>query len=928
MNALPGCRLSRTFIAVSSAMAVWTGTASGQEPESSEPTLEEVVVTGSRISRSGYDTPTPVSVLRAEEIAADAPGSVAEFVMQLPSVQGSTTASTSSGSLSAGGAGVSALNLRDLGTGRTLVLFDGQRSVPSRSTGQVDTNTFPQPLVESVEIVTGGASSVYGSDAIAGVVNFKLDRDYTGIKSSFEYGETSRGDNAIEKIQFTAGTPFAGDGHFLFSAEVYDTEGVHYTTREWAENARFAIVSPYRNQPGHPHFIVSDRVGISSYSPGGLITGGPLMGTYFGDGGAVGQLNYGDVSSQWMIGGDYQYTTSAMLGTNSLAADDERESIFTRASWNLESGIEIFAQLSYAQYEGYSFYVRPRDTRAIIQRDNAFLDPTVAAAMDANGLTEFTMGTNNADMPASGSNNKRDTTRIVLGANGDFGGNRTWTWDAYFQSGMTDTDEHQNPTYNFARLAEATDAVFHPTTNEIVCRSTLTDPTSACVPLNRMGVGVATQAGLDYVLGRPRRQQEFEQNVIAANISTNDFEGWAGPISLAIGAEARTEEISGFVEEEMMSGWKYGNYKVTEGDYDVQEVYAESIIPLSQRVEFNGAVRRTEYSTSGSVSTWKAGFVFSPMDALTIRLTQSRDIRAPNLSELFDAGTARTNAVTILGQSVPFIQNLQGTPTVGAEEADTLGVGFVVTPSWAPRAAASVDYYDIEVNGVIDFLGAEEVAEACTLFNVQRYCDQMNYENGVLQTIDLYYENLNSLKASGVDLEFSYSIPMGGAGDLSLRALATHYLENITDDRVTAVDNAGSNANDTPDWVYRLTAMYTRNDWVFNVTARGVSDGVINNAYIECQTACPASVAPNFTINDNSVDGEFYFDAYLANTFRFRGTDAEFFLSVKNIFDTDPAFVGLPASQGSENRPAYLQTNRNLYDVMGRNYRLGVRFQF
>ncbi|MGD8810800.1 MAG: TonB-dependent receptor plug domain-containing protein, partial [Gammaproteobacteria bacterium] len=399
MNALPNLRLSACAAAVGTALAVYAGSVAAQDADPApESGLEEVVVTGSRIARSGFNTPTPVSVLRAEEIAADAPGSVAEFVMQMPSVQGSTTASTSSGSLSAGGAGVAALNLRDLGTGRTLVLFNGQRSVPSRSTGQVDTNTFPQPLVEAVEIVSGGASSVYGSDAIAGVVNFILDEDFTGIKSSAEYGETSRGDNAIEKFQFTAGSPFAGgDGHVLFSAELYDTEGVHYTTRDWAENGQFGIINPDQS-PGQPFYLVADQIGMSAYSPGGLITSGPLRGTYFGDGGAVGQLNYGDTSNQWMRGGDWQYTTSAMLGTNSLAADDERQSVFGRGSYMISPRTEVFAQLSYAQYEGYSFYIRPTDRRVTIQRDNAFLDPQVAAAMDANGLTSFTMGTNNADM--------------------------------------------------------------------------------------------------------------------------------------------------------------------------------------------------------------------------------------------------------------------------------------------------------------------------------------------------------------------------------------------------------------------------------------------------------------------------------------------------------------------------------------------------
>lgn len=886
--------------------------------------VEEVVVTGSRIARNGYDTPTPVSVIGQEELETDAPGSVAEVVISLPSVRGSTTASTSSGSLSNGAAGIAALNLRSLGVGRTLVLFDGQRSVVSASTGQVDTNTFPQPLIERVEIVTGGASSAYGSDAIGGVVNFVLDRDFTGIKSSVEYGETAYGDDAGRKVQFTSGTPFADDrGHFLFSAEHYDTDGSHYTTRDWAEKGYFGIINPDKS-PGAPHFLVADNIGISAYTPGGLIVSGPLKGTYFGEGGSVNQLNYGAVSGQWMQGGDWQYTTSAELGTNSLAAADQRDSVFLRSSFMFDGGTEIFGQVSSAKYEGYSFYIRPTDRNITIQADNAFLPASVAADMAAQGLTSFTMSTSNADMPASGSTNVRQTTRLVLGANGDLG---AWTWDAYYQKGRTNTDEHEQPTFNFARLALATDAVFDSSGN-IVCRSTLTDPTNGCVPLDRFGVGVASQDALDYVLGRPERKQEFNQDVAAINFQPPKLDGWAGPIEFALGAEWRQEEMGGSVEPQYMSGWKYGNYKVTEGKYDVSEMYFETVVPLAKPLELNAAARYTDYSTSGGVTTWKVGFVYSPIDAVKLRVTQSHDIRAPNMSELYAAGTARTNAVSINGQSVPFIQNLQGNPDVLPEEADTLGVGVIFQPGFAPRFATSVDYYDIKINGVISFVNAQNVADFCYIYNVQRYCDNLNYVNGALSTIDLYYENLNSMKARGVDVEASYTMDFDRSGSLSLRALTTHYLDAITDDGVTAINTAGSNLSSTPDWVYRLSALYSLKSLRFALTARGVSDGVINTAYIECATDCPASIAPNYTINDNHVSGKTYFDAYVSKTLKMGGADGELFLSVKNLLGTDPALVANPASQGSENRPAYLPTNRDLYDVLGRTYKLGMRFKF
>jgi len=895
-----------------------------------EPQIESIVITGSRIARDGYDSPTPISVLGQADLNAEAPANVAEFAMTLPSIQGSTTSSTSSGSLSSGNAGISSLNLRGMGTTRTLVLFDGQRNVVSSAAGLVDTNTFPQSLIERVEVSSGGASAAYGSDAIAGVVNFILDRDFTGFNTAIERGEAGEYDAVDERVELTAGFDFAdGQGHMLLSGEYFARDGVHYTAPEWAQTGYFGLPNPdYEPGNGQPFYIVTNNVGISSYTPGGLIVDGPLRGTFFDQGGSVDQLDFGPIGGQWMIGGDSTYSTSAALGTNSLQAEDERQSVFGRVSWEFAPNLEVFAQANYARYEGFSFYIRPTDRNRTIFIDNAFLPQEIVDAMTVEGIDSFRFSTNNADFPASGTNNVRETTRLVLGADGYFDAfGYNVEWDGYVQIGMTDTDEHQQPTFAFGALADATDAVLDPASGEIVCRSTLDNPGNGCVPLNRFGVGVASQEGLDYVLGRPRREQELQQDVVGVNFVVNDIEGWAGPIGLAFGGEWREESIDGFVDPKYNSGWKYGNYRVTTGTYDVAEVYLETVVPIFEGLEFNGAARATDYSTSGRVNTWKAGFTYSPIDDITLRATQSRDIRAPNLSELFDAGRARTNAVAIGGQSVDFIQNLTGTPTVGPEEADTLGIGLVFQPTFLEGFSASVDYYDIEINGVIGFIPAQEVADACLIFNVQRYCDNLRYgPNGDLQFIDLEYENLDRYLAEGYDIEASYSRDIG-PGTMALRFMTTHYIKNTTDDGVTQRNRAGENTSSTPDWVYRATARYDWNEWSVNLTARGHSDGVIDNRFIECGlSGCPASVGLNRTINDNSVDGEWFFDLYGSYDLSFAGGEGEVFISIKNLFDTDPALYALPLFQGSENRPAYLPTNRALNDVMGRNYRIGVRF--
>lgn len=897
----------------------------------------DITVTGTRVVRDGYQAPTPLNILSSDDIKAESPANISDFVNTLPSVAGSATASTSSGALSNGQAGIAALNLRGLGTGRTLVLFDGQRSVISADTGVVDINTFPQALIERVEVVTGGASSAYGSDAIGGVVNFVLNRKYTGLKGSAEYGETTYGDAGNHRFTLTGGLPFAGGrGHILLSGELSEQDGIHYKTRDWAEKGYFTMRNP-DTSPGAPYYIVGEGIGIATYTPGGLITAGPLQGTYFGTNGTVNQLAYGDVSGQWMRGGDWRYSTSGMLGTNSLQSDEDRKSIFGRASFDVSDNFHVFAQGSFARFEGLSYYISPTTSGIVIQRDNAFLPSAIADAMDAEELTSFTMATSNADMPASGSANIRKTYRYVIGADGDFSMfGLGFKWDAYYQKGITKVREQLTSTYNMQRLTWATDAVVDPDSGDIVCRSAEAQA-DGCVPINRFGVGVASQAALGYVLGEPLRTQTFKQDVGAISFNTNDIQGWAGPISLAFGVEARKEQIDGDVAPEFLNGWKYGNYKVTRGDYNVKEAFIETVVPLFDGMELNGAFRYTDYSVSGSVETWKVGFTYQPIPDARLRGYVSKDIRAPNLAELYSTGTGRTNNVIWDGRSQQFVQALMGSTLLTPEKADSFGIGVIVTPRFMPGFSFSLDYYKIKVKDVISSLSAEQTVEYCVQNNVQRYCDNIHEDSaGNLQTIDLYYENLNSMKAQGLDIEVSYRTPLdaifsGAPGEFSIHGQATHYIENRTDNGVTAIDAAGAHASfaqSTPDWLYRITAMYKVENWLFNLTGRGVSSGVIRNDYIECASNCPTVSAPYYTIDNNHVPSTFYLDASINYTMNVGNkSKAELFLVVKNLFNKDPVLVSDPLYVGAENTPGYLQTNRSLYDVLGRTFRFGVRFE-
>jgi outer membrane receptor protein involved in Fe transport len=924
----------------------------------SEPEENAVItVTGSRISRTGYDSPIPVSVIGEAELKAEPQANIGDFVSTLPSVRGSQSSSTNSGSLSNGQAGIATVNLRNLGAARTLVLIDGQRSVASTPVGFVDTQTVPQGLIKGVEVVTGGASSAYGSDAVAGVVNFSLNREFKGLRAEYEFGISDYGDVPNHTFRITSGFDFAdGRGKVLLAGDYFTQTGVDTYDRPWQQSGFFQIDNPaFVQGNGQPERLVSSGIGTYQFTPGGIINTGPLTGTYFGNivngQASLNQFNYGPRRGQWMVGGDYLISRDGHLNSNSLAPDEERGNLFGRISFEVSPAFTPYLQYGFSAYNGQSLYQQTPSTGVTIQRDNAFLPTALVAQMTALNLNSISIGTSNNGFPAAGSDNSREVYRFVAGADGEFElGKGSWKYNAYYQAGIARTNETLTNTWRNDRVALAQDSVRAPAGNAagipagtIVCRSTLTAPTNGCVPLNRIGIGGVTQAAIDYVMNngaQPQRLQTLRQDVAALTFSTNDlFETWAGPVSFAVGGEYRRERVDGSVDPQFNAGWLYGNYRVTAGAFDVKEAFIETVVPLAKGLDFNGAIRQTDYSTSGSVTTWKLGGTWQVIDDIKLRVVRSRDIRAPNLNELFAPGTARTNTVNVPlpggGQRTDqFLEQTTGNLALQPEVAMTWGVGGVFTPSFLPGFAASVDYFDINLSGAIATITAQTITTLCLEQNRQDLCQFITF-NGPAGTsspvtgIRLVPFNFAALEVRGIDIEASYRANLG-AGRLTLRALASHYIDNIVDNGIdVARDLAGQNAGGgdaTPAWNYRLTANYEVNDWIFNLVGRGFSGGVYDNNFIECTTGCPISTPQARTINNNQISGQWYADASITKRVKVAGSKLDVFLYVRNLLNSDPVLVGNGPT--GNNTPAYPQTNRNLYDVLGRVYRMGVRFEY
>jgi outer membrane receptor protein involved in Fe transport len=945
------------------ALAAEEAAATSSSPKIAE--VEEVVVTGTRVVRDGYQAPTPLTVVGEEQLNQSGTTNVADYVNTIPSFAGSTSPATTQSSMSGGSSGRNSINLRNLGLTRTLVLLDGKRSVGSNSDGVTDVNTFPQNLINRVDVVTGGASAAYGSDALAGVVNFVLDKKFSGVKGEISGGVTTYGDDRSYDVNVAAGTGFHdGRGHFLFSAQTTHEDGVQVNDRPWNLQGWEIITNPaYGTGPGQsrsvPERLLRNHVGVQVGIAGGIVPSGPLKGTAFGPGGVPYQFVYGDlVSGSVMTNGQWQ--SSTIRGTklaNGLTSRDTTQNIFTRGSYEITDDFEVYAQASWAHDYNHNWCCAAENNGDLrISIDNPFIPASVRTRMIQNNLTVLPIGTMNADLPTAGATNDRRVQRYVVGGNGSFNAFETlWTWDAYAQVGLTLAHEQVTDPPRRSRYNKALDAVTG--SNGLpVCRvnadASTTNDDPACVPYNVFGIGVNSQAAINYVMGYPGvdlRNERFVQKVFAASAQGEPVSTWAGPVSLAFGIEHRDESAAGRVDDIGATGdWLYGNYRPLNASSNVTEGFIQTVVPLAKDMTFvksfdvDIGYRGTSYSTSGFVSTYKFSGTYQPIDDIRFRVTRSRDIRAPNLIELYSGGSGGfpgyLNPFKLDANGQPTseigISSTTGNATLKPEKSDNTIVGAVVTPSFLPGFSASVDYWNYSINGAIGNLTTQQIIDQCFAGN-QQTCAALTFApDKTITLINIRPFNLVKQIVRGIDIESSYRIPMDALvstlpGDLTARVLATHYIKSYSSNGINKpTDVAGVNANVTnavPDWRWNASLSYTTDTYGVNLTARGVSAGKYLNSNIECTSGCPISTSDNRTIDNNRIPGAVFFDVALSYKFGIGdATAAEAFFNVRNIANKDPA-VAAPGPGGFTYEAA--PANAALYDVLGRVFKAGIRFK-
>ena len=947
------------------------------------PAQSEVVVTGSRIARTGFSTPVPVTVVGADQIGQEAATSIATVVQQLPEFRPVT--SPLSVSANNQNVGAATADLRGLSANRTLVLVDGERFVGSTvangggtsqtSADAVDLSLLPTSIVLRTEIVTGGASASYGSDAVAGVVNVILDNKLTGFKGQAQYSETQYGDSIEYQASAAYGADFmGGKGHFVVSGEYVDNQGVNSRLdngRSWStqQNLPASVSNPCpigspvsKTCPtggnGLPATVVSTNAENATYAVGGLIASGPLAGMVFNTPNAISPFQYGYYLGKGagMAGGQGPNSFNEYF---KFEAPITHYSLYGHGNYDFSDSLTGHVSVTYGDSRSSTPTIQPRwitlsgaagSSTLYIQPGNAFL-PTGVPGGFYLGLLDDAYG------PAVQST-ERSTFRISAGLDGKFNliGDKPWTWNAYYQYGQANYSLVSTNADNWQNFLNATDAVVVTPANvgssglavgSVACRTTLTNPANGCVPYNPFGNQVPSAAARAYISGTQWNKTEQTLNVVSGQVQGDIFNLPAGPVTLAVGGEYRVDTVSGSEDPiSAVSGWQTLVTVIANGSENVKEGFGELAIPvlkdivLAKNLNLDGAFRYTDYSTSGGITSWKMGAVDDVFDWLRVRGTWSRDIRAPNVWDLFQTDTTHQTVGTdpLTGQGV-INQTTGGNANLKPEIGYTFTGGFIVTAppnTWFRSLRFSVDYFHIKIDDAITAVTVAQTISNCEQKNSAASCALITRDAsaGVSPTGIPYISNLlgtevniASLTTAGVDVELDYRKPLsdfapGLPGTLDFHLVGTHTME-LTQDVVGILTyNAGVSGQE-PWWGLNGGLTYTNGPLTIGGTGRFISDQIISSTqYAPCQgaayTAALAVPGETNTTTLNCIGSYAVFGLNAAYNIDYRGGRIQLYTTIDNIFDRPPPFdtAGFASGVGPQ------------YDLLGRNFHFGVRVRY
>jgi iron complex outermembrane recepter protein len=934
----------------------------GEDTKKNAKNLETVSVTGTHISNPNVVSPTPIAVISAEELKATGAVNLGDVLTQLPQLSTSFTMGNSTQYI--GTAGLGLQDLRNLGPDRTLVLVNGRRFIGSSAgSTAVDVNLIPVEWVERVEIITGGASAVYGADAVTGVVNFILKKNYQGATLHAQYGASQHGGFSPRDIAFTAGTNFADHrGNVAISIEHSEQDALAFPDR-FGHKAYATILTPN----GLTDSALFSNAGSYTTTSNGTF--------YLGDSPTdIGNryvFNPDGSVRQQRFGGIYDATGRCQdcdrLDANQVAQLQPkyaRTSISSVASFDISPEQRLYFEGTYS-HVGVKQLSQPEFGTYTITRDNAYITPSLAALMDANGLDSIDVNRFDVDAGLRGEATTRNTTRVVFGASGVITGD--WEYDASVNYGYTDETRYNLNNRIIDRFNASIDAVRDGSGN-IVCRSTLDpqsiNPTSGdilnpialggCVPTSIFGNGAINPAAAQWFNTFTATRSHLTQFVGGGTVTNNNLFQMpfdAGAASLAAGVEFRRESSRQLTDPLDSDGLTFLNAIPSSGGaYNVKEGYIETALPLlsdrpfAKNITFDAAVRFSDYSTIGHTRAWRWGLDWAIDDNVRLRGTMSSAVRAPNIGELYSgqsenffsvtdpcsaqqittapnqavraancqalgipAGWNSSNSATIRGVS-------GSNPDLRPEVGKTWTAGIVLTPQFLDGFGLTLDYWNIRLTDAISAPSGQDVANQCVdapggIDNV--YCgdalrDPITYELTYIKSVN---QNVSALSTSGVDVGAYYSRDIG-TGKLRLNLSATKviaYTEHpFQDDPSVAFQDNGTLG--FPKWKATLNTNYSLKNWVFEWQTRYFSP-MLRVGNQESYHSNPLQTTPI------RAGAGFFNDVRASYTIKDSGL--QIYAGITNVFDRNPPVNLFGTGFGSA-----------LYDTLGRSYYAGFNYKF
>lgn len=1034
---------------------------------------QTITVTGSRIRRPNLESTVPITSISGEEFFQQGQTNIGDTLNELPQLR-STFGQQNAGRF-LGTTGLNLLDLRGLGSQRTLVLVNGRRHVAAdilNNAVSPDVNTIPNDLIERVDVVTGGNSAIYGSDAIAGVVNFVLKRDFEGVQLRGHAGLSEAGYGANQFVSALVGKNFGGDrgnitlhGEYAHAERVYgsdipflrqndaflvvdsDTAGLANGSDGFPDRAFFRDIRSgsidYRGIVPFPQGTGGRcGTGIGATNGGPAPTGTPYNCNFIFDnlGNLVPQtgtrVGTGPIGS--FIGGNG--STGRERGGLSVLPYQQRFNVNLLGHYTFSDAAEAFFEAKYVNVKTQGQQSTPAfiqgtsigDARERPRLDNPFLSAqargVIASQLVAGGLNSSLSGRTplsaaNLAAVADGSYrftvlrfledlgfrdeaSERQTYRLVGGLRGTF--NEDWSYEVSANYGRTEEDTTILGNILPQRLALAMDAVRNPANGQIVCRSQI-DPTGAlyadatagdesalaqdianCVPYNPFGFTPGQNAAAaQYITQDTTSRAKLEQYVVSGFVSGDSsqvFELPGGPVRFALGAEYRREKAFYAADPIVEGGRTFYNALPTFSPpaFEVKEAFAELQLPILKDTPFfheltvSAAGRAADYKgATGTVFAYNGGIDWAPVRDLRLRANYGRSVRAPNYTETAfpltqgfapgfadpclpnniannpnRAGNCRADLGSILddpgfqaipGSASPEIQS-GSNPDLREETSDSLTVGAVFQPRFAPGLSITVDYFDIKVKNVITSITAQTIVNSCydqaTLDNPFCALFERNRNpaggpsgealgellEGSLQQIPL---NFAALKRRGIDFELAYRRSIGDDARFNTRFIYTHQFQNsnFTDPSNPGFENRLLGELGDPQDEFRWDLDLTWRDFTLGYQVQYIGPQVLNlwEDFYEVDAACtPAGCPPN---NADYADIRKYPEVFY-HDIRFewrvkggddedRSNDMSFYLGADNIFNRKPPFglTGVGAGSG-------------IYNIRGRNFYAGFRARF